>query len=37
MTTRGEIEGTQDISSPNADTFGWSTFEFQFVAITKAA
>src|SRR5687768_3490063 len=36
MTTRGEIEGTQDISSPNADTFGWSTFEFQFVAITKA-
>ena len=37
MTTRGEIEGTQNISSPNADTFGWSTFEFQFVAVKKAA
>ncbi len=37
MTTRGEIEGTQDIASPNADTFGWTTFEFQFVAVMKAA
>jgi hypothetical protein len=37
MTTRGGIEGTQDIASPNANTFGWSTFEFQFVAVMKAA
>ena len=37
MTARGEIEGTQDIESPNADTFGWATFEFQFVAVMKAA
>jgi hypothetical protein len=37
MITRGEIEGTQNISSPNADTVGWTTFEFQFVAVKKAA
>jgi hypothetical protein len=37
MTTRGAIEGTQDIASPNANTFGWATFEFQFVAVMKAA
>ena len=37
MTTRGGIEGTQNISSPNAGTSGWSTFEFQFVAVTKPA
>ena len=37
MTTRGGIEGTQDIASPNANTSGWSTFEFQFVAVMKAA
>jgi hypothetical protein len=37
MTTRGEIEGTQNISSPNAGASGWATFEFQFVAVTKAA
>ena len=37
MTTRGGIEGTQNIASPNAGTFGWATFEFQFVAVTKAA
>ena len=37
MTTRGGIEGTQDIASPNANTFGWSTFEFQFVAVIKPA
>jgi len=36
MATRGSIEGTQDLSSPNADTFGWATFEFQFVAVPKA-
>ena len=36
MTTRGGIEGTQNISSPNAGTSGWATFEFQFVAVTKA-
>jgi hypothetical protein len=37
MTTRGEIEGTQNIASPNAGTVGWATFEFQFVAVTKGA
>lgn len=37
MTTRGEIEGTQNISSPNAGPSGWATFEFQFVAVTKGA
>ena len=37
MTTRGGIEGTQDIASPRANTFGWSTFEFKFVAVIKPA
>lgn len=37
MTTRGEIEGTQNIASPNAGTVGWATFEFQFVAVSKGA
>jgi hypothetical protein len=37
MTTRGGIEGTQNIVSPNAGTVGWATFEFQFVAVSKGA
>lgn len=37
MTTRGDIEGTQNIASPNAGTVGWATFEFQFVAVSKGA